>query len=108
MAMESARRKADPPQIEIGESAWLVCGLLWVVAGALAIIPLTVAAWLGRLILELMLLVHIFEAGYVTIRARTAGLKMWLWFLRTIVLGSFAVFTIENMLRRTVGQKKSA
>jgi hypothetical protein len=38
--METDRRSAAYDRIEIAESAWLVCGLLWVVAGALAIVLL--------------------------------------------------------------------
>jgi len=106
--METDGRRTDPTAVKIGENGWLVCGLLWVVAGALTIAPVTLAARLGRSLLELMLLIHTIEAGYATVRAWAAGLNARPWFLRTIVLGSFAVFTIENMLRRTVGQKKSA
>lgn len=106
--MEMDRTRADPTHIEIGENGWFVCGLLWVVAGALAIVPLAIAARLGRLLLELMLLVHSIEAGYVAVRAWAAGLSMRLWFLRTIVLGSLAVFILETSLRRTASQKERA
>lgn len=80
----------------------------WMVAGALTIAPLTIAARLGRSLLELMLLVHTIEAGYTTVRAWAAGLNMRPWFLRTIVLGSLAVFTLEITLRRNIGEKEPA
>jgi 4-hydroxybenzoate polyprenyltransferase len=101
-------RRADSTPVKIGENSWLVCGLLWVVAGALTIAPLTIAARLGRSLLELMLLVHTIEAGYTTVRAWAAGLNMRPWFLRTIVLGSLAVFILEITLRRNIGEKEPA
>lgn len=101
------RSSADPIRLEIGESGWLVCGLLWVVAGALAIAPWTIVAQLGRSLLELMLLVHTIEAGYVTVRAWANGFSARLWFLRTFVLGSLAVFTLETGLRRIVSRKET-
>lgn len=101
-------RRADSTPVKIGENGWLVCGLLWVVAGALTIAPLTIAARLGRSFLELMLLVQTIEAGYTTVRASAAGLNMRPWFLRTIVLGSLAVFTLEITLRRNTGEKEPA
>jgi hypothetical protein len=106
--MEIDGRRAEPTPVKIGENGWLVCGLLWVVAGALTIAPLTIAARLGRSLLELMLLVHTIEAGYTTVRAWAAGLNMRPWFLRTIVLGSLAVFTLEITLRRNIGEKEPA
>lgn len=98
--METDKRSAAYDRIEIAESGWLICALLWVVAGTLSIAPSSIAARLGRLLFELMLLVHAIEAGYVTVRAWAAGLSAPLWFLRTVVLGSLAVFTIETHLKR--------
>jgi hypothetical protein len=106
--MEIDGRRADPTPVKSGENGWLVCGLLWVVAGALTIAPLTIAARLGRSLLELMLLVHTIETGYTTVRAWAAGLNIRPWFLRTIVLGSLAVFILETTVRRTVAEKHSA
>jgi hypothetical protein len=106
--MEINGGRADPTPVKIGENGWLVCGLLWVVAGALTIGLLTIAARLGRSLLELMLLVHTIEAGYTMVRAWAAGLNVRRWFLRTIVLGSLAVFTLETTVRRTVGEKEPA
>ena len=80
--MEIDGRRVDPIPVKISENGWLVCGLLWVVAGALTIAPLTIAARLGRSLLELMLLVHTIEDGYTTVRAWAAGLNMRPWFLR--------------------------
>jgi hypothetical protein len=67
------RGKADPARVEIGESGWLVCALLWVIAGASAISPLTIAARSGRLLLELMLLVQLIEAAYVAVSSGTTA-----------------------------------
>jgi hypothetical protein len=99
-------KKADSAPANIAESGWIICGLLWVVAGALTVAPLTIAARLGRLLLELMLVVHIIETGYTMVRAWAAGLNVWQWFLRTIILGSLAVFTLESILRRHIGDKE--
>jgi hypothetical protein len=106
--MEIDGRRADPAPVKIGENGWLVCGLLWVAAGALTIAPLTIAARVGRSLLELMLLVHTIEAVYTTVRAWVADLNVRRWFLRTIVLGSLAVFALETAVRRTVAEKHSA
>jgi len=102
------RRKADSAPARIAENGWIVCGLLWVVAGALTVAPFTIAARLGRLLLELMLLVHTIEAGYTTVRAWAAGLNVWQWSLRTIILGSLAVLTLEITVRRPTGDKEPA
>lgn len=106
--MEIDGRTADPTRLRSAKTAGSSAGLLWVVAGALTIAPLSIAPRLGRLLLELMLLVHTIEAGYKTVRAWAAGLNMRLWFLRTIVLGSLAVFTLETTVRRTVCEKEPA
>jgi uncharacterized membrane protein HdeD (DUF308 family) len=60
-------------RIEIGERDWLICGLLWVGIGTLALGPFGVAAGVVRGLFALMLIVHTIEALYTAIRARQAG-----------------------------------
>lgn len=86
--------------IEIAERDWLTCGLLWIVIGTLAISPLGVIARAGRILFAFMLCVHTIEAIYVALRAWSMGLNAHRWFLRTIVLGSLALLTMEVHLRK--------
>ena len=58
-------------RIEIGERDWLICGLLWVGIGTLALGPFGVAAGVVRGLFALMLIVHTIEALYTAIRALT-------------------------------------
>lgn len=60
-------------QIEIAERDWLICGLLWVGVGTLALGPFGFAARVGRGLFALMLIVYTIEALYTAIRARQAG-----------------------------------
>ena len=61
-------------QIEIPERDWLICGLLWVGLGTLALVPFGVAARVGRGLFAFMLIVHTIEALYTAIRAWRHGL----------------------------------
>lgn len=87
--------------IEIAECGWLTCGLLWITIGTLALGPLGVVARAGRVFFAFTLCVHTVEAMYVAFRAWTAGLSAQKWFLRTMVLGSLALLSLETNLRRT-------
>ena len=86
--------------IEIPERDWLICGLLWIAIGMLALSPFDVLARTGRVIFALTLCVHTVEATYVALRAAAAGFNAQKRFLRTIVLGSFALLIIEFHLRK--------
>jgi len=88
-------------RIEIAERDWLICGLLWVGVGTLALGPFGVAAAVGRGLFAFMLIVHTIEALYTAIRAWRHGLGAQSWFVRTIVLGSLALLALETHLRRT-------
>jgi len=88
-------------QIEIQERDWLICGLLWVGVGTLALGPFGVAARVGRGLFALMLIVHTIEAFYTAIRAWRQGLDAQSWFLRTVVLGSLGLLALETHIRRT-------
>lgn len=88
-------------RIEIAERDWLICGLLWVGVGTLALGPFGVAARVGRGLFAFMLIVHTIEALYTAIRAWRLGLSAQSWCLRTVVLGSLALLTLETHLRRT-------
>jgi len=87
-------------EIEIVERDWLICGLLWIAIGTLAVSPLGVVARVGRVLFACALSVHMTEAIYVTLRAWTAGLSRRKWFLRTMVLGSLPLLTMEVHLRK--------
>jgi len=88
-------------QIEIPERDWLICGLLWVGLGTLALVPFGVAARVGRGLFAFMLIVHTIEALYTAIRAWRLRLDAQSWFLRTVVLGSLALLALETHIRRT-------
>jgi hypothetical protein len=87
-------------QIEIQERDWLICGLLWVGVGTLALGPFGVAARVGRGLFAFMLMVRTIEALYTAIRAWRMGLSAQSWFLRTVVLGSFALMALESHIGR--------
>jgi hypothetical protein len=89
-------------RIEIADRDWLTCGLLWVTIGTLALGPFGPATRVGRVLFVFTLTVHAIEALYAAIRARQAGLSMQTWFLRTIVLGSLALLTLEVHLREAL------
>jgi hypothetical protein len=95
-------RPASPVSdgIQIVERDWLICGLLWIVIGTLALSPLGVVAQAGRVLFVFMFCVHAIEAIYVTFRAWGAGLNAQKWLLRAIVLGSLALLAIETHLRK--------
>jgi Transmembrane protein 254 len=86
--------------IEIAERDWLTCGLLWIAIGTLALSPFAIVARVGRVLFAFTLCVHTVEAAYVAFRARMVGLSAQKWFLRTIVLGSLALLTMEFHLRK--------
>lgn len=86
--------------IEIAERDRLICGLLWIAIGTLAVSPLSIAARAGRVLFALALCVHTTEAAYVSFRAWTAEPSARKWFLRTMVLGSLALLRVEVHLRR--------
>jgi hypothetical protein len=87
--------------IEIAERDWLICGLLWMAIGTLAVSPLSIAARAGRVLIALALCVHTTEAAYVFFRAWMARLSAGKWFLRTMVLGSLAFRRVPR--RRSMG-----
>ena len=103
--MHSKAILASYEGIEIPERAWLTCGLLWIAVGMLALSPFDVLARMGRLAFAFTLLVHTVEAAYVALRAAAAGFSAQKWFLRTIVLGSFALLTIEFHLRKELRRR---
>lgn len=88
-------------RIEIPKRDWLLCGLLWMAVGALALGPFGFAAQVGRGLFALMLIVHAAEALYTAIRAHRLGLRAQSWFLRTVVLGSLALLALETHIRKT-------
>ena len=87
-------------QIEMPERDWLICGLLWVGVGTLALGPFGVVARVGRGLFAFMLMVHTIEALYTAIRARRMGLSAQSWFLRTVVLGLLGLLALETHIRR--------
>jgi uncharacterized membrane protein HdeD (DUF308 family) len=87
-------------RIEIAERDWLICGLLWVAVGTLALGPFGFAARVGRGLFAFMLIVHTIEAFYTAIRAWRQGLDAQSWFLRTVVLGALALLALEVHLRK--------
>ena len=87
-------------RIEIGERDWLICGLLWVGIGTLALGPFGVAAGVVRGLFAFMLIVHTIEAFYIAICAWRQGLDAQSWFLRTVVLGALALLALEVHLRK--------
>jgi uncharacterized protein YhhL (DUF1145 family) len=86
-------------EIEIAEHRWLAVSFIWVILGALAAGPFGSAAKVGRMLFWFTLTVHSVEALYGALRARKGGLGAWKWFLRTIVLGLFALLVLERHLR---------
>jgi len=87
-------------RIEIPERDWLLCGLLWVAVGTVALGPFGVVARVGRGLFALMLMVHTAESLYAAVRAGRFGFGARSWFLRTIVLGSLALLTLETHIRK--------
>lgn len=87
-------------RIEIAEHDWLICGLLWVVIGTLALGPHGSLSRAGRILFEFTLSVHTIEALYTASRAWRAGISASTWFLKTIVLGSLALLALETHIRR--------
>ncbi len=47
-----------------------------------------------------MLIVHVIEGLYTAIRAWRLGLSAQSWFLKTVVLHSLALLTLETHIRR--------
>lgn len=86
--------------IEIPERDWLICGLLWLAVGTLALGPFGIVARVGRWLFAIMLVVHTIEALYTSIRAWSLGLGRQSWFLRTMVLGALALLALEAHIRR--------
>ena len=98
--MQHSKVLLGSEQIEIQERDWLICGLLWVGVGALALGPFGVAGRVGRGLFVFMLIVHTLEALYAAIRAWRLGLSAQSWFLRTVVLGSLALVALESHIGR--------
>lgn len=86
-------------RIEIAERDWLICGLLWIAIGILGASPLGMVARVGRGLFAFTLGIHTTQAVYVAFRAWAAGLGARRWFLRTMVLGAFALLAVEAYLR---------
>ena len=99
--MQQKKTLLTHDRIEIPERDWLICGLLWVGVGTLALGPFGFAARVGRGLFAFMLIVHTIEALYTAIRAWRLGLSTQSWFLRTVVLGSLALLALETHIRRT-------
>ena len=87
-------------EIRIAERDWLIVGLMWMALGAVALGPFDVVAKAGRILFAFAFVVHTIEALYTAIRSWRVGLGAWAWFLRTIVLGSFALLALEVHLKR--------
>jgi hypothetical protein len=83
---------------EVAERDWLICGLLWVAMGTLALGPFGFIARAGRVLFAFTLLVHGVEAVYVAFRAWMAGFSVSTWFFRTIVLSLFALLALQREL----------
>lgn len=86
--------------VQIAERDWLACGLLWMSLGALALGPFGIVARAARALFAFTLSLHVIEAVYVAFRARAAGRNALAWFLRTLVLGLFALLAIETRLAK--------
>lgn len=89
---------------DIAERDWLVCALLWILFGTIALSPFGTVSRIGRVLFGLMLFVHTLEAVYVAIRAWTAGLNAQRWLLRTLVVGALGLLKLENHLRKVPGR----
>jgi uncharacterized membrane protein YiaA len=98
--MHTKRAVLVEEQPEFGERQWLICGLLWIAVALLAVGPFGPAAKIGKIIFAFMFILHLSEAMYTGIRAWRAGLSGAGWFLRTMVLGSFALMALETRLRK--------
>jgi uncharacterized membrane protein HdeD (DUF308 family) len=90
--------------VAIAERDWLICGLLWIVFGTIAVTPFGIASRIGRVLFALMLVVHTVEAVYVGVRARMAGLDAQRWFLRTMIVGALGMMKLEAYLRKVPGR----
>jgi hypothetical protein len=60
--MPSSEPLLGRDRIEIPERDWLLCGLLWVAVGTVALGPFGVVARVGRGLFALMLMVHTAES----------------------------------------------
>ena len=100
LVMRRGKALATREPIEIAERDWLICGLLWVGVGTLALGPFGVAARVGRGLFTVMLIVHTIEALYAAIRVRHLGLSSQSWLLKTVVLGSLAIVKLETHIRK--------
>jgi hypothetical protein len=98
--MQHRRTLLIHDRIEIAEHDWLICGLLWLVIGTLALGSLGPVSRAGRILFAFTLSLHMIEALYTATRAGRPGLSAPTWFLKTIVLGSLALLALETHIRR--------
>lgn len=86
--------------VEIPERDWLTVGFFWIGAGMVSIVPPLASSWLGafaRLLFDLVVIVHVAEALYSMQLAARTGQDRRQWFLRTLILGYFAVRKLQAM-----------